>query len=229
MRKIFLALLNNKQFLGEINQKLIDFVASIREEIQRINPQIEPIYSLHIPCPIAVDSVILTSNREKQILTSWLNSNENSQSKLVYRASVDRFSEKAFYEACGTNSPTLMIITSNYNKIFGGFTDRSWDGNGYKCSSSSWLFSLDEQEMYPIKPDSTHYAIGCYEGQDGPVFGVGCDLLISFDRSGHHCYSNLGVTYDAQKYANDDEKRKSVLAGNHYFTVEEMEIFTVRF
>lgn len=44
----------------------------------------------------------------------------------IYRGSEDGFSTESFHRLCDGISPTLTIIKSEHNKVFGGFTSVSW-------------------------------------------------------------------------------------------------------
>jgi len=49
---------------------------------------------------------------------------------------------------CDDEGPTLTIIKSNYEKIFGGFTDISWlnTGAGKKGNGNTFIFSVQEDK-----------------------------------------------------------------------------------
>ena len=44
------------------------------------------------------------------------------------RGSVDGFSAEVFHEKCDNKGPTITIIKAN-DRVFGGFTNLSWDSN----------------------------------------------------------------------------------------------------
>ena len=50
--------------------------------------------------------------------------------KLIYRASEHEYTAKSFHECCDDKGPTLIVIKSSEGWIFGGYTTRSWSGNG---------------------------------------------------------------------------------------------------
>ena len=50
--------------------------------------------------------------------------------KLLYRASEHDYTAKSFHECCDDKGPTLIIIKSTGNWIFGGYTTQSWSGDG---------------------------------------------------------------------------------------------------
>ena len=46
---------------------------------------------------------------------------------LIYRGSEDGFTAAVFHEKCDHKGPTLIIIKSEFDKIFGAFTDIDWN------------------------------------------------------------------------------------------------------
>ena len=50
--------------------------------------------------------------------------------KLLYRSSEHEYSAKPFHKYCNYKGPTLIVIKSSGGWIFGGYTTRSWSGDG---------------------------------------------------------------------------------------------------
>jgi hypothetical protein len=79
---------------------------------------------------------------------------------------VDKFTADKFHENCDNKGPTLTIIKTTTDHVFGGYTTASWDkSGGYKEDSNSFVFSLNHRAKYPIAKDY-HKAILCH-----PSFG----------------------------------------------------------
>jgi len=75
---------------------------------------------------------------------------------LIYKGSKDGFGSRDFHQACDLLAPLLIVIKADTGKIFGGYTDVPFCGNEegkYIASSESFVFSLDNKEMYPVKKD----------------------------------------------------------------------------
>jgi hypothetical protein len=99
--------------------------------------------------------------------------------KLLYKASVDGGEPKSFHEKCDNIANTLILIRSNENKRFGGFTSATWDSSSellYKDDINSFLFSLDRHNIYPNK--DFNCAI-CCKDSFGPIFGCFPSISIS--------------------------------------------------
>jgi hypothetical protein len=66
---------------------------------------------------------ILLSHFHQHILSQWVP--EIKEWQLIYRASRDGFSGKAFHSHCDRKGPTYSIIKAN-GGLFGGYTSLSW-------------------------------------------------------------------------------------------------------
>jgi hypothetical protein len=145
--------------------------------------------------------------------------------KLVYKGSTDGFSGEKFHEKCDFINNTLIIIKSDNNCIFGGFTSQNWSINPNqrksKLDPNAFIFSLINKLNSPIKlkcqPGKT--AIQCIE-DFGPVFGEG-DICIYDDYSAN--YTALGRCYIHPLF--DKDKAHTFLVGHADFNIVEMEVF----
>ena len=73
-------------------------------------------------------SFLLENSDYDDILREWLGN--DYAMKLIYRASEHGYTAKSFYEYCDDKGPTLIIIKSSEEWIFGGYTTQSWSGDG---------------------------------------------------------------------------------------------------
>ncbi len=123
--------------------------------------------------------------------------------KILWRASEHSFSKAQFEEMCVNKGPTLSVIQSDNNRVFGGYTSQNWiryekdGGCTYTSDNKAWLFSFDHQTKLKVK--NSGYAIGHSKTQYRilPAFGGGFDL--STYENGHQTtesYSNLGYSYE---------------------------------
>ena len=86
---------------------------------------------------------------------------------------------KDFHKKCDNKGPTVTLIKSEEEYIFGGYTSISWS-NGYDIclDNNSFIFTLiNMYNLNPIKfkPKSKGYI--CHSKYDGPNFGVEERLL----------------------------------------------------
>jgi hypothetical protein len=149
--------------------------------------------------------------------------------RLLYRGSRDGFTSSNFHSKYDGQSPTVTIILTTKNFIFGGFTPIAWDSSGsYKADSSqqSFLFSIKDSRnsaprSFPLANSSK--AIYCHSLY-GPTFGSGHDLLV-YDGCSENTtsYTSLGSAYRNDTGLNGNQ----VFTGEYNFQVKEIEIFSV--
>ena len=77
----------------------------------------------------------------------------------IYRASRDGFKASAFHDKCDYKPHTLILIRTEYDRIFGCFTEQSWDSdenNNGEClfvkkeDPNAFIFSLLNDENEPL-------------------------------------------------------------------------------
>jgi hypothetical protein len=177
----------------------------------------------HIPTPFT--STILKG------IPSILNEFRLCKWRLLYRGTIYGFSASAFHQKCDRCAHTVTLILTTSGYIFGGFTPIPWDSSGsYKAdpTGKSFVFSLVSPRnapahRFPLK--NARYAIDC-GASDGPMFGNGHDVYIADNSNANtSSYSSLGSEYLNDTGLNGQE----VLAGQYYFTVEEIEVFSLDF
>ncbi len=69
-------------------------------------------------------SYIIDYIKHDKILQEWLD--YQFEWKLIYRASEHDYTAKSFHEYCDNKGPTLIVIKSTNDCIFGGYTSRDW-------------------------------------------------------------------------------------------------------
>ena len=90
------------------------------------------------------ESVILTIP-ERILLESHQNINSKKRWKLVYRASRDGDKAKDFHEKCDNLSPILVVIKSNFDQVFGGFSHLPFTSKDHRIDDPkkrNWLFRV---------------------------------------------------------------------------------------
>ena len=154
--KIDLLIQSNEQIKLQ-SSKILDQIPQIQKSIVNLNEQIFPWLRLSEESSIIDD----WENGEIQSLMEWIERKGEKlcELNLIYRGSRDGFTAKAFHSNCDNKSPTISIIKSVKNKIFGGYTEKTWEGNGYKNDDKAFLFSFTNKEKYPIKtPEDAIFA-----------------------------------------------------------------------
>jgi hypothetical protein len=141
--------------------------------------------------------------------------------ELIFRASSEGYESKDFHRVCNGKKNTLIFIKTKDGRRFGGFTDLEWDqSNSYKKGGNSFIFSLDNKEVYLKNEDV--YEIGCFNSY-GPDFydfrlGTKCDI-------GDNEESNFFMSFNASKskFFNND----FILTDKREFLVEDYEVYII--
>jgi hypothetical protein len=127
------------------------------------------------------------------------------------------------------NTGTLIEMTKTF--IFGGFTPISWDsttsGNHKPDNSGkSFLFSLTNprnsapRKFMVMSGENTIYCTSSY----GPCFSGNCDTAVQDNcNTAAHNWTNLGGLY--MNHTGIDGKLG--FTGEIYFTVKQIEVFTI--
>ena len=167
-----------------------------------------------------IDSKIIKGDQAK-LIKKWI-SNGIVKFKLLFRGSRDGFAASVFHQKVGSIKPTVVIVHSNHNKIFGGFSDTDWTPTSqYKVTTGAFIFSITDKEKYPLKLKehaiytNTGYLATFGGGFDFSLCGS-CDTINS-------SYSNFGHSYDTKG------KAKESLVGGYNFTTKEVEVFQIEY
>ena len=137
------------------------------------------------PKGLQFDSEIIIDDGEKMIFGELLQEQFDSNNEykkfnktnLLYRSTTNENTADAFHKACDGKSNTITIIHSNYNHIFGAFTEAEWSRDGFKKDKRAFLFLLRSQftnnpKIILYKNIEIDYieAVKCYSNY-GPRFG----------------------------------------------------------
>ena len=66
--------------------------------------------------------------------------------------SINVGTSKDFHKYCDNKGPTLTIVKTTKNKMFGGFTPLNWDDSGvkYDKNNQTFIFSLNLMKKYDM-------------------------------------------------------------------------------
>ena len=153
---------------------------------------------------------------------------EVKELKKLYQATIDGDGVINFHSRCDNISNTLVLIKSEGNRRFGGFTSIQWsspNSGEYKDDPNAFLFSLDKQKIYSYKNNGN--AIYNYKDY-GPTFGGGHDIYI-----GNHAIQEkqlrTGESSSCASYNyNGDKNALSESNGSNIYAAE-YEVFQVIF
>ena len=129
-----------------------------------------------------LDKSVIMKNGEKDMIYKEIENKMNKNIKDInklYQATKDGGEPINFHSKCDNIPNTLVLIKSEGNRRFGGFTPIPWkSGGGYikDPENKTFVFSLDNKKIYYLK-DINQDAI-YYDNNSGPCFGRGRDIAI---------------------------------------------------
>ncbi|KAJ5073213.1 pep-cterm sorting domain-containing protein [Anaeramoeba ignava] len=231
---------------NQISQKLIQF-QKLQNQEKELNQFVEKENSLIFKSRIRLDSEIIKEKEYIEKLKEWINDDEFFyKMKLGFSAKIDGFDCKNWHDKCDNKGKTLVIIKTEDNFIFGGFTrvgfirDKSkWNNDygdvGWITDPNAFIFSLRndkndrKSEKFPIKKSQEQYAILYGYSGSGPTFGFGNQGDIYLNSKLQPGLSNFGYVY---KLPNGIEyntnEAKSYLAGSFKsWVVDEVETYFI--
>ena len=200
---------------------------------------------------IYIDSKILKGDIVfQQKLIQWLknpNISLKSQNleyiKLLYRGSRDGFKSQAFHDNCDNQGPTLVIIESSDNYIFGGYSSIDWQSTTWngKCGKDNnarragkgyeFVFTLKNPHDIPplkfnIKKNWLDHSI-CCDINLGPIFGCN-DIRIQNNCDQENNYFTY-YDFTPGEFCFDDTtgKKRLLFTGNSTYKVKEIEVFKI--
>lgn len=145
---------------------------------------------------------------------------------LIYNSKEDGGSSLIFHKKCDYSKDLLIIIKTNENYIFGGFTKKYFDSenSSKKIDKNSFIFSIDKMKIY--------YAIenGSEENSPGILSqaGYGPSFLNNAISLGKNLINDIGQV--GKKECGYDIKTDfEINFGKEYFSACNVEIYQVIF
>jgi len=173
--------------------------------------------------PFPANSVLLNPHFF-QVIQTWLGVPRNWV--LLYRGTRDGFGAAQFHALCNNVVPTVSIVRSTSNYLFGGYNPNNWNSsNNYQ--PGSFIFTLTNAWSSP--PTIFHWnknhgpsANNPFGATNfGPTFGQGYDLRVCDNcNSNTNSFSNF-----PSSYTDTLGHRNATFAGTHKFQVADIEVF----
>jgi hypothetical protein len=171
-------------------------------------------------------SAILSPNDDNIFILDQIENSINQSIKsitLIYRATRDGDSYDNFFNKCNEKKNIIMIIKSDNNSIFGGFTQIGF----IKVSKqkfqddNAFVFSLINKKIYPVKKSSS--AIRCCSCCCPQFYSSTIYLKHDFLKHKNNCVGGKNDNYEG--FIKDYELNN----GNSNFKVLELEIYQINF
>ena len=171
--------LNNNKINNEISNLKIEnneIKLKIEEQNKELNILKQKLY------PFMNKSVIMRDD-EKDIIIKEIENKINKRIKEIkklYQATIDGGEPINFHSKCDNIPNTLVLIKSEGNRRFGGFTPIPWKSEEKEIflkdqDNKTFVFSLDNKKIYYLKDN---YDAVCHYKERGPIFGRGPDIGI---------------------------------------------------
>ncbi|CAF3618799.1 unnamed protein product [Rotaria sp. Silwood1] len=191
----------------------------IEAEYFRLHALIDILTDMYFP-----DGTLLQKEHKKKLNEFY--GKTNQQWELIYKASRDGFDANAFHSRCNNKGPTMTIIQSNNNYLFGGYTAIPWTSNvTYVNDTTAFLFTLTNPHdisptKYLINPGNIGSAV-YHHSAYGPTFGSGHDIYLA-NVSNSNNSSYIGFP---SGYVDTTGKGNNTFTGARNFTTSDIEVY----
>ena len=183
---------------------------------KQMNTKIEDVISSNIIKDTTEIYLIIAS------LLTYNKLDEFPKFQKIYESSLNGDSSNAFHNFCDEEPNILVVVESDNNSRFGGYTKVGFSSNGdMKNDEDAFLFNINKMKIYKIK--KRHKAIYCDKNY-GPCFGdkankgfwISNNYLKehSFVDKTNGCFNNMKEDYELNQ-------------GKYKFTVKKLEIFKI--
>ena len=121
-------------------------------------------------------SIINDDFNKQNSIVNWIRDKVNKNEisfKLIFKMTVNGYEGKNFHQYCDKKGPTLILIKTTKNRIFGGFTPLDWANSSkakYDISNQTFIFSLDLNKKFDMI-NTKKKAIQGFNIDYGPNFG----------------------------------------------------------
>ena len=197
-----------------INQKLLKENQELKKQLNSLNNLTIEINNINT----YVKGEILKNYEELAFICRRIGQNSNRiLLNLKYKATSDTDKSISFHEKCDITQSSLVLIETDKNLRFGGFTTCNWSGNGEnKKDNNAFIFSLDKLKIYDIIQGEE--AIECFPNY-GPIF---CFQIKINDNA----FENGGTT-DLKGKNYKTEEDYELNGGFEKFRINEIEVYSV--
>ena len=172
-------------------------------------------------------SVEFKQNDQVQ-MSKWIG--QNKKFSLLFKASTNGCTSKAFHNQCNNKGPTVTILYNTNNSVYGGYTSVNWrSGGNYLQDAKAFLFRLYQNGAWkPVQMTVQNASEAIYDHVSyGPTFGGGHDLYTfsnTVNTNGTYFPLNGSVNL-GHSYADKGENYNSI--ANGHVQVKDLEVYLV--
>ena len=218
------SLLNKIKLILNKDPNQYDLLLNECKTFENKNIDIEDYDDLYSPKKVILNTSIDKNDIKKQnLLNTWIREKLGHSIKkytLIYKLTKNGSNPSDFHKYCDNKSPTLTIIQTINNEIFGGFTTLNWNYDTYDRNVNTFIFSLNLEKKYEMFNSEKEAIISNKEF--GPTFGH-YDIMFKGD-----LYRGF-VRADQESNFFEYRKLELLNVQKEYcaFDVKEIEIFQV--
>jgi len=173
-------------------------------------------------------SIINNEISKQNIIIRWIKSKTNKNSihfELLFKMSINGNSAHDFHKYCDNMGPTLILIKTTKDKIFGGFTPLNWKeenqkGVKYDENNETFIFSLNLMKKYDMIDFKGKEAIKCWNKM-GPVFSNDFGLFENLKKG--ESYANIYSNF----LSNNNLELTGGKGKSKEFETKELEVYQV--
>ena len=154
----------------------------------------------------------------------------NVKFELLWKGTRDGFKAATFHSKCDKKGPTLTVIKSQHDKVFGGFTSESWGFAGTgdpqsKKDHTAFIYSLTRKGKYAQQRNDNSI---CDNSGYGPIFGYDGNSYCDIDIHDNCNTSDNNLCVANRTYQLPPDAKDDFLAGSYYYSVKEIEVYAVK-
>ncbi|CAF1576931.1 unnamed protein product [Didymodactylos carnosus] len=167
-------------------------------------------------------------SHEDQMKLNEFYDNRDQQWQLIYKATRDGFDASTFHRLCDGKGPTMTIILSTDNYLFGGYVSVSWRSvNRWETDTSAFIYTLNNPHRIPptkykIK-DGGRRAIWSNSSY-GPTFGY-FDLIVEADS--YRTLKNPHYSQFPADYVDTTGKANLTFTETEKFSAADIEVYAL--
>ena len=220
----------------ELKEKFVYYkieISNLKEENKKLCEEINNLKKFHISktmndSNLKFSSIIGNDLNKIKLMQNWIEEairKKEIKYKLIFKMSENGNKSNDFHKYCDNKGPTLTLIKTTKNKIFGGFTPLNWKNQGSGTmdeTNQTFIFSLNLKKKYNmLKKDG--YAIYCTK-RYGPNFGD-CDFDLKENMKTGESYANSNCNY----LSNYNLELTGGKGDHEDFETEELEVYKVTY
>jgi len=181
---------------------------------------------------IEIDNIFKYSNILKndidniKLIAKWIEETTNKYEikfELIFKMSQNGTKSEDFHKYCDNQGPTLILVKTTTNRIFGGYTPLNWqrkEGSFKDLSLQTFIFSLNLKKKYNMIKSNVDAIVCSY--YNGPNFGAS-DFRLTQNLKNGLTYANEGCSF----LSNKNLELTGTKGDHENFVTEEFEVYKV--